>query len=208
MTYPEYENLLALAEESARRDGQFIDPVKCRMLEHLRRDQDWYLSVLADERSKGRLRMHVLLLANGQDIEPQLPVGLAEWRAAQAKQRRREDEARAARLAALDEAWASIWRALPQPVGVAYNYSGGLHLESYQSGAVHIILTADLVHGRLRRVKGGAMCTTGSTARHQDFADAGDPPEQRRATCKACLRTAAKVAGVELPEILLTQARY
>jgi hypothetical protein len=208
MTYAEYEGLLTLAEESLRRDHGFIDPVKFRMLEHLGRDRDWRLSVLADERSKDALRMHVLLLAAGQDINPPLPAWLAEQREQQAEQRRREDEARAARLRALDEAWASIWRALPQKIGVAYNYSGGLHLESYQSGAVHIILTEDLVHGRLRRVKGGAICTTDSAARHQEFADGGDPPEQRRATCKACLRTAAKVAGVELPDILLTQARY
>jgi hypothetical protein len=206
--YPEYEGLLALAAESLRRDGPFIDPVKMRMYEHLGRDRDWRLSVLADDRSHGNMCMHVLLMAKGQGIDPPMPARLAAQRAEQAEAERVRAEKVAARVRALDEAWASIWKALPQRIGVAYNYSGGMHYESYQSGAVHIILTEDLKAGRVSRVKGGAMCTTPSSAQHQIFADAGDPPEQRRATCKACLRTAAKVAGVELPEILLTQERY
>jgi len=202
VTYPEYEGLLALAAESLRRDGRFIDPVKFRMLEGLPRDTDWRRSVLADERSSGGMRLHVLLMAHGQDIDPPPPAWLVERRERLAAERRQREEAAAARARALDEAWASIWKALPQPVMVAYNYSGGLHLETYQSGADHIILTEDLVAGRLRRLKGWAMCTTLSASRHQIFAHE-DPPEKRRATCRACLRTAAKLAGVEVPEILL-----
>jgi hypothetical protein len=206
--YPEYEGLRALATESLRLDHRFIDPVKFRMYEGLRRDRDWRLSVLADDRSKGELRMHVLLLAAGQDIDPPMPVWLAEQRAQEEAARRDREEKAAGRVRALDAAWDSIWKALPQQIGVAYNYSGGMHYESYQSGAVHIILTEPLTIGRAQRVKGWAMCTTPSSVRHQYFADGGDPPTERRATCKACLRTAATVAGVEFPEILLTQERY
>lgn len=201
--YPEYEGLLVLAAESLRRDGSFIDPVKWRMMQAVPRNTDWALSVLRTYRRGDPLALHMLLLAHGQDIDPPLPDWLAEVREKQAAARRREEEAAAARARALDEAWASIWKALPQQVGVAYNYSGPGHYETYSSGADHIILSEDLVFGRMKRVKGWAMCTTPSSARHQSFDLKPDHPTKRRATCKACLRAAAKVAGVELPEILL-----
>jgi hypothetical protein len=120
--------------------------------------------------------------------------------------RRRDEAATAERIRVRDEAWKSIWSRLPAPIEVAYNYSGGRHLETYLSGANHILLTQDLVVGRTRRVKGWAMCSTGSAVRHQIFA-AGDPPEKRVATCKACLRMAARVVGIEVPAVLLQRWR-
>jgi hypothetical protein len=205
-TYPEYVGLRAMAEESARRDGHFIDPVKLRMYQDLRRDFDWRICVLGHEMAVSDIDMHMLLLANGQDIDPPMPLWLAECRGWQEEGRRRDAARRAARLRARDEAWESIWKRMPQSIEVAYNYSGGLHLENYSSGADHIILTADLVVGRALRMKGWALCSTASASRHQYFPNP-DPPARRVATCKACLRMAARVVGIEVPAILLEMGR-
>lgn len=204
--YPEYEGLRAMAEESVRRDGRFIDPVKRRMYALLPGGYDWRVSVLGHDRSVGLVDMHMLLLAHGQDVEPPMPAWLAELRAKARESVRRQRAEFAARLRALDEAWELIWRKLPVRVGVAYNYSGPNHYESYQQGAVHILLINQGVQvGRAVRSQGGAMCTTRSTARHQVWADMGDPPDKRVPTCKACIRFAARVAGVEVPQVLLDQ---
>lgn len=201
--YPQFEGLLALATESVRRDGGFVDPVKIHMWQRLPRHSDWATSVLGDIDGNGLVGMHMLLLAAGQGIDPPLPAWLARRREEQAAVRRREEEAYYARVGQQFEAWASLWRRLPVYVGVAYNYSGPHHYETYTSGAVHIIVCADFTHGRVVRRKGQALCTTASVARHQLFADFGDHPAGRVATCKACLRLAARVVGVPVPAVLL-----
>jgi hypothetical protein len=202
--YPEYEGLRAMAEESVRLDHGFVDPVKLRWRQRLGRGWDWEVSVIGDGAQESLIDLHMLLIAHGQNLNPPLPPRVARVRAEQEAAARAHEAARVARAKARDDAWRSIWSRLPQRIEVAYNYSGGLHLENYVSGADHIILTEDLVIGRSKRVKGWAMCTTPSAVRHQWFGE-GDPPEKRTATCKACLRMAARLLGVEVPPVLLAR---
>lgn len=205
--YPQYEGLLEMARESVRRDGGFVDPVKLRMAQQLRHRSDWATSVLGGDYSNSLLGMHMLLLAHGQDIDPPLPAWLAEVREKQEAARRREEQAAAALAAKQDAVWALLWRRMPVYVGVAYNYSGPHHYESYTSGAVHVILCADLTVGKIRRVKGWALCTTESAVRHQLFAGFGDHPSARRPSCKACIRMACRIVGVDRDEVLAVLAR-
>lgn len=203
-TYPEYEGLRELAQESARRDGRFVDPVKVCRRRAIRRGNDWVSSVIGWGVREDIVEMHMLLLADGQDLTPPLPPALAELRAVQQEHAARRKAVEAAATRARCEAWASVWRALPVYVGVAYNYSGPHHYEGHQSGADHIILvTEDVRLGRTVRSRGGAMCSTPSSRRHQDFAARADHPSARIATCKACLRFAARLAGVPVPPVLL-----
>ncbi len=206
--YPEYAGLRALAEESVRRDGDFVDPVKLRMRESSRRDRDWAISVVGDGR-RGLVELHMLLLAEGQDINPPLPGWLAEARAAAAEKNRAEEQAWQDRLRALEDAWRAIYEKLGFAVGVAYNYSGPHHYETYTSGAVHILTWVDLNRGRLVRPVGAPLCWTPSRAGHLEFADRGDPADRRVPTCKACIRSAAKLAGDAdgHADVLLSQGR-
>lgn len=201
-TYPEYDGLKAMAEESVRRDGGFVDPVKLRMAQQIHRNSDWATSVLGGDYRDNLLSMHMLLLAHGQDIDPPRPAWMVELREKQAAARRAQEERAAALQRMQDEVWALLWRPFPVYIGVAYNYSGPRHYEAYTSGAVHIILCSDLTHGRIRRVKGWALCTTDSAVKHQLFASFGDHPAARRPTCKACLRLAARIVGVDRDQVL------
>jgi hypothetical protein len=111
--YPEFEGLREMAEESARADGMFVDPVKMRMYQRLGRGVDWQISVLGHRRAVSEVDMHMLLLAAGQDIAPPLPDWLAGRREEQAEARRRDEAATAERIRVRDEAWKSIWSRLP-----------------------------------------------------------------------------------------------
>lgn len=206
-TYPEFEGLLEMAQESVRRDGSFIDPVKMRMVQQLPRRSDWATAVLGGNYSNNLLGMHMLLLAHGQDIDPPLPAWLAELREKQAEARRRQEAEAAALLAKQYGVWELLWRRMPVLVSVAYNYSGPRHTETYTSGAVHVLLLSDLTFGKMRRVKGWALCTTESAVRHQLFAGYGDHPSTRLPSCKACIRTACRIVGVDRDEVLAVLAR-
>jgi hypothetical protein len=203
-TYPEYAGLRAMAEESVRLDNRFVDPVKMRMLERIGRGGDWRLSVLGHGAQRTLLDLHMLLLAHGQDIVPPPPKWLADIRAAQAAAEAAREEARQARLAALAGEWDALWKALPVPVTVAYNYSGPNHLEGWCQGAVHILVAEGLRAGRLHRAVGDALCTTPSSGKHQLFDGGSVPPDQRWPTCKTCLRAAARLTGLTA-DVLLSQ---
>lgn len=203
--YPEFEGLLALAQESVRRDGSFCDPVKMHMWKGLPGDLYWRRSVLLHNRPTTLVDIHMLLLAHGQGIRPPLRECDRRRRDELAAAAKAREEEAARRVAALDGEWRLLCEALPVPVMVAYNYSGGLHLESYTSGADHIIVCEPVTVGRFSRLAGNALCTTESTARRQDFS-APDEPDRRRPTCKACLRRAARLTG-RPAGLLLTQRR-
>jgi hypothetical protein len=205
--YAEYAGLRALAEESVRRDGRFVDPVKLRMLESLPRDADWRMSVLGHGGQRTVVELHMLLLAHGQDINPPMPAWLAELREEQRVRREQDEQRRQARLQALDDAWAAIHTALGFTVEVAYNYSGPNHLETWTQGAVHILVVEDLRVGRLSRSAGQSLCWTPSRAGHLLFDGGTVAAEKRVPTCKACIRQAAKLAGGKPTEVLESQRR-
>lgn len=199
-TYPEYGQLRADAEALARQDGARIDPRKVYRAQSGEFSWEWSVSVLGHDQVGQRLSkldLYMLCLAADRRLDPPPPAWLVQQRQAAAVRREAELRAAAARQAALDEQWLALRYALEEQAGaktlVAYNYSGGRHLESYQSGAVHIILTADLQYGRIRRAAGEALCTTDGTRPGQIFHP--DPADDRRATCATCLNTAARIAG-------------
>lgn len=95
--------------------------------------------------------------------------------------------------------WLALARALPVPVAVLYNYSGPNHYAVHQSGAVHIVVLADLTVGRLHRPARHALCQTPSRSHFifdlgSDAPAERDRPEHRAATCRECLRVAQRVA--------------
>lgn len=203
--YPEYADLRAAAELSVRADGGFVDPAKLGREQNLGRGHDWRISVLGHSSRTTLVELHMLLIADERGIEPPLPEWLAAHRAERQAKRDAEQAAYAAQIAALEAEWAALWKALPVPVTVAYNYSGPNHYETWTQGAVHILVSEDLNVGRLHRPKRSALCSVPSNRGHQDFAhDISD--NDRCPSCKACIRTACRLTGLEAPT-LLTQRR-
>lgn len=201
-TYPEYAGLLADAEESVRRDGMFIDPAKLHRYQLLRRPFDWCRSILGHDRAPSVVEMHLILLADERGIDPPLPAWLAERRAAQKAKADAEKAEYDARIRARSDAWAALAAALPVSVTLAYNYSGPNHYETYAQGAVHIILLEELRVGRLHRVADWALCTTNSAARHQHFPWPDTNGEHGWPTCRACVRQACRITGLEAPALM------
>lgn len=199
--YPEYESLTARAAASVRADGGLVDPAKLRKVERLARPQDWRLAVLGHADRPSLIEMHLLLLADEAGVNPPLPADIIEQRAVIEARRRADNDAAATRRRTISAEWSALVKALPVPVGVAYNYSGPNHLENWTQGADHVILRADLTAGRLHRKAGQALCTTPSTDGHQLF-DEPDEPDQRTPTCKACIRIACRVAGLTAPTMI------
>lgn len=152
-----------------------------------------------------------LTLAHALDVEPEPPVdpirtALVEQHHQQQEQQRVAEQQQHERAVA---AWAALRVKLPVPVRVLYNYSGGLHLESYSSGADHIVLDADLHAGRIARAVNTALCSTPSALRRQVFAHETRFPDDdvRLPTCRACLRTAARVTGVDPADVEMLTRR-
>ncbi|OXM47521.1 hypothetical protein [Amycolatopsis alba] len=110
------------------------------------------------------------------------------------------------RRAAAATVWRQLAQALPVRVSVAYNYSGPRHLESYVSGAEHIIVREPLHAGRLHRDAGRSLCWTPSRARRLFFSHLDDPADRDRIpTCKACLRITYRLIGITPDGILLIE---
>ena len=70
--YPDYATLRAKAEDAARADGWFVDPRKLRQLEQIRRGLDWTISVLGHSSSTSLIEMHMLLIADRDNLTPPL----------------------------------------------------------------------------------------------------------------------------------------
>lgn len=191
--YPEYAGLLAQAEASVAADGRFVDPVKMRAYQDLRRDRFWRAAILGHRRAVTLVEMHMLLIADAEGIEPpgsQPPPPAPE---SPEVQRYRE------RAVRKQEEWDTLRAKLPVTVELAYNYSGGNHYDTYTQGATHIITTQNLAIGRLNRTAGDALCTTPSRRKHQAFYGSAD---SHIPTCKNCLVTAARLAQVNTPALL------
>lgn len=200
-TYPEYATLLADAQASVRADHGFVDPVKMRKAQSLRRGHDWRISVVGHAGRTTLVEMHLLLLADERDLTPPLPGWLAKQRAEDAAREAEAEARRQARHAALWADWTALHEALPVPVGVAYNYSGPNHLESWTQGAVHILVADELRVGRLARSAGEALCTTPSSRKHQIFHGL-TPPADRLPSCKTCIRAAMRLTGLSADTLL------
>ena len=189
-TYPEYEKLLEDATAAAAADGRFVDPVKLRRVEDLRRDWDWKIAVLGRE-PVGRtvVEMHLLLLAHEQDLNPPLPQWLND---ARAEAKAREEEKRAARKAA-DDADQSEWDAARKgcPVELTVRRTSQYRPHrgfSHQLG--HAIPAVDCRSGPKRRHRAGrALCESETRTQPLVLAGGADGP----ATCRSCLDYTKKI---------------
>ncbi len=188
-----------LREKSARTSSPFIDPVQlARVQQFVSGRHGWASAILGKPFALRAMTHRDLVLldlaARAEPSEqPRTPtVELGE----PARPRGRRPAAA--------KAWQQLATALPVTVSVAYNYSGPRHLETYLSGAEHIIVRAPLHAGRLHRDAGRSLCWTPARARHLLFPHLDDPADRGRIpTCKACLRTAYRLTGLTPDGILL-----
>jgi hypothetical protein len=72
------------------------------------------------------------------------------------------------------------------------------HLDGYEQGADHIVTMEPLHVGRVTREARRPLCWTPSRAHELRHVQAnGEEKEDRVPTCKACLRTAERIATKE-----------
>lgn len=192
-TYPEYEGLRELAEESVRRDGLFVDPAKLRMRQQMSRGGNWRVAVLGHEGSPTLVEMHMLLLADGQDIDPPLPQWFVdavaavdrlfnESQARMAAARKRRDETDQA-------AWDAALAACQVEVEVRRNGHSRVRY-GLMHNLGHVVPKADVRSGPSRRHRAGrALCETEHRAKPLDLSGGSEGP----ATCESCLRYTPKV---------------
>ncbi|EMF20382.1 hypothetical protein H114_32604 [Streptomyces gancidicus BKS 13-15] len=115
----------------------------------------------------------------------------------EAEQQRRADE-HARQVAA----WERLRDALPVPAEVRHNYTSHRHLGHYSQGGDHVYLPDGLVAGRLKRPAGRVLCWTPS--RDRDLREFPEPATDGRVpSCRACLRTAVRLTGVDAGPLLL-----
>lgn len=103
-----------------------------------------------------------------------------------------ETAATAAHLATAT--WQALRARLPVPVAVRHNWTAR-HLDGYEQGADHIVVTQDLHSGRLHRRAGRSLCWTPSRDRELRHVSANVGDDRRVPDCKACLRHADNLAA-------------
>lgn len=206
--YPEYAQLLADAQASVRADGRLVDKAKLYAYGNIGKGKDWQVSIIGHSNNPTLTEMHMLLLAAERGLTPPLPQWLADIRAAQTAKRAGEEDTYRAWVKARTDEWEQLEAALPAPVVLAYNYSGGNHYATFTQGADHIIVTQDVAVGRWKRSEGEAFCTTDSNAHQQEFVWSKDRKDDfRLPTCKNCLRRAAKLTGRDVTVLLNSSRR-
>jgi hypothetical protein len=189
------------------RDGGFVDPARMRAIQSWWRPElgEWAAAVtgLDHVASLDRLpwRDWLLLdLAHAAEPAPPPPPRLTAQRQAAAARQVENDRARAAEADARLATWRRVVEALAAKdisVRVAHNYSSRHHYEGYVQGVEHIVVLAELHHGRLNRDARQALCESPSRRRHLEFPHLDDPLD-RWPTCRACVRIACRIA--ELPD--------
>ncbi|MGW4528877.1 hypothetical protein [Amycolatopsis sp. NPDC004378] len=199
--------LATLREQAARTSSSFVDPAQLTRVERFVAGRhDWASAILGKPfilRAMTNRELVLLdLAAAAEPAPPEPPRPPAPWEPGY--QPTNADRAATARGEAAARAWAQLAKALPVPVSVAYNYSGPHHYEFHVSGAEHIIVREQLHAGRLHRDADRSLCWTPSRARHLLFANLDDPADRVRVpSCKACLRTAYRITGLDPDDLLL-----
>jgi hypothetical protein len=188
-TYPGYEQLLADAEDSVRRDGRHIDPAKMRDCRALPRDRRWRIAVLGCDRPPTLTDVHMLLLAHERDLDPPPP----PWFVAQLDASARAEEERAAKVKAREDADQAAWDAVRQlcQVEVEVRRNGTARPRfGYAHHLGHVVPFVDARSGRNRRHRAGrALCESERRARPLDLSGGVDGP----ATCGSCLDYTPKI---------------
>lgn len=188
--------LAAMADASS-----FVDPRLLREAGQLIRlaTDDWLSRVLgrpitvARWRFTSNIELAVMVRALKADRRYLEALDAAKW----AEYRRGREEAERA-IAAVVQAerdeWAALAASLPVPVEVWHNWTAR-HLDGYEQGADHIVVMADLRAGRLFRKARTSLCWTLSRDHQLRYVEPNVGDERRLPDCKACLRTAARLAA-------------
>ncbi len=191
-TYPEYAQLRADAEASARADGGFVDPGKVRRWQQMGRPWEWRVSVLGHDRTESLVELHMLLLAADRGLMPPPQQWFADILAAGEER----DAARAAQRKARDDKDETVSQAALAefPVGVTVLRNGtGRVRYGFVHHLGHIVPKADVLSGseqRPRRHRAGrGLCETENRGKPLDLSGGEGGP----ATCERCLMWAAKV---------------
>ncbi|RJQ66142.1 hypothetical protein D5S17_35525 [Pseudonocardiaceae bacterium YIM PH 21723] len=204
------ERLAELRARAAEQTPRFADPARLqRVAARVSAHYEWATAVLGHEAELRRMdSTEVVLLDLAAAAEPDPPVRPRSPRPGEPGYEPTAAElAEIERRRALGAAWAELKKALPVAVQVAYNYSGGLHLATYLSGAHHILLQGDLVAGRIRRSEHQALCQTPSRSKQMIF-HPGPESSQGPPNCKACIETAYKITDLAPAEVLLNNTRH
>lgn len=186
--YPEYAGLRAMAEESVRLDGGFVDPIKMRMRQRIG-GGDWQICVLGHNRPDTLVEMHMLLLAHGQLISPPPPQWLVDAHAV-AKQL---EEERAARIKERDDRFQARWDEAREGCQVEVEVRRNGHARAHHGGRHqlgHVVPKVDARSGKSRRHRAGrALCESERRARPLDLSGG----EGGAATCVSCLDYTPKI---------------
>ncbi|MEU5834501.1 hypothetical protein ABZ820_12625 [Streptomyces diacarni] len=191
------EQLAELRDRARQEAGPFTDP--CVMAMRVRHSGEWASAILGrpydGERSltwPERYLLHIAAQAEPcPPPPPQATAAAAVMRAELdvAARRREEEHARAV------AEWDQIREHLPVPAEVRHNYTSHRHLGHYSRGADHIYLLEGITAGRLHRSARHVLCWTPSRAR--DLREFPEPAtDGRPPSCRACLRTARRLAGL------------
>lgn len=196
--------LARMRAEATAKSSPFIDPALYREAEnlmHLAKDE-WLSEVLGRPVKVPTWRFFsnadlALSVAAVKADRAYLEALRAEWWAERDRTARAKAEAAdASRQAEWDE-WVALRERLPVPVVVEHNWTAR-HLDGYEQGADHIVVTKDLHVGLLHRTAHSPLCWTPSRAhqlRHVGHAFSDD--ERRVPNCKACLRHAERLSAKE-----------
>lgn len=185
-TYPEYEQLHADATAAAAADGRFVDPAKLRHSQALRRGWEWRVRVLGHDRPPTLTELHMLLLADQRDLDPDAPQWLVDVRA-QAEAADAEKKAARARRDQQDhDVWEKARAGCPVELEVRRNGTARVR-GGYMHNLGHAVPPVDVVSGerKLRRHPAGrALCETEQRAKPLDLSGGTGGP----ATCVNCLK--------------------
>lgn len=199
--------LTALHAQAAAHTSPFVDPAQLdRVTRFVASRHEWASTIIGrpfDQRPMTNLELRLLDLAAQAEPEPPAPArpplpGDAGYVLTE------QEQALAARHAAALAEWAALRQLLPVPVRVVHNYSSARHTETHVQGVDHILVTEELHVGRLHRELGRALCFTPSKTRDHralSLSDAGD--DDRLPTCAQCVRTAYRITGRAVSEVLL-----
>jgi hypothetical protein len=195
----------------AHRSGRLVDPAALAAVNGAAFHREWAEAVLGHAYTGVRSvePWEITLLADALAAEPDRPVpaAVAERREAHRREQEAAASRRAAEHAAELAAWHELRDRLPVPVVVGHNFTL-VHTGAYESGRDHIVAQADLKVGRLVRPARNALCEPpGSAASRRRASSNGtdrdplrglvrdDDGEDRVPTCRACLRTAERIAA-------------
>lgn len=203
--FPQYPALLAAAQARHRKAGGFVNPAQVYAVDEIecRRGSDWVMSILGRRYGGARtitlVELHLVMVADEHGVCPPLPAAVLEARARHERETAAKEAAAAALEASLEAEWRTLQAAMPVAVAAVHNYKSARHCENgYVQGSDHIVVQEDLMHGRLRRRKGQALCENPSYAKNLmlAFPDGDSDGSTRRPTCVRCIRSACTITGL------------